>query len=205
MIIAGFAGVGKTTCAKMLPEETIDFLTAPYRYETVYGAANDESLETPLEKTEHPNWPFNYVDALQSIKDDYRYVLIPADTLILSLLKDRGISFIVVRPFRMSKDEYRRRFIERGGINPYTDTLIEQWDSYMDSLERVGSGVHVTLDIDEYLSDVIKKFDHVAASLMNTSIEMMLACGAIVISKEEGVTQIDLKSEIFKEEPASEK
>jgi hypothetical protein len=53
------------------------------------------------------------------------------------------------------------------------------------------------LDIDEYFSDVVEHFDQSAALLVFSGMEMMITSGAIEVIKENGFTQIEIKTDLF--------
>jgi hypothetical protein len=195
MIIAGFTGVGKTLGVKMHPEGAIDFDSTAYKYVVENSPKANKTQKAKLRRDIHPEWPFNYVDAIEEIIDDYKYLVIPSDIAVLSLLKERRIPFIVARPFREIEDEYRRRLTERGDREDLIDALIYNWESHFDSLERVGSCAQILLDIDEYLSDVIKDFDEIAVGMVFTGLEMLIASGGIEVIKEDGATRIEIKTD----------
>jgi len=44
MIIAAFAGTGKTTMAKLYPQTAIDFVCMPYKYEIEYNSNFEREL-----------------------------------------------------------------------------------------------------------------------------------------------------------------
>ncbi|MDR1183544.1 MAG: hypothetical protein LBK67_01960 [Coriobacteriales bacterium] len=195
MIIAGFAGVGKTAFARMHPDEAIDFVCMPYKYELDDSLDEDESCKANPDNVLRPDWPFNYVDAIEKVKSDYKYVVIPSDTIVLSLLRERGIPFIVVRPLRGAKEEYRRRFIERGNSEDFIEVFIDHWDSFMDSLERVKGCVQITTDLDEYLSDVVDNSDILAVTMVIDAMELLIASGSLEVVKEDGFTKLNIKSD----------
>jgi hypothetical protein len=197
MIIAAYAGVGKTTYAKLHAEDTLDFVCMPYKYEQSDEADKGEAGKACSENTMDPEWPFNYVDALEKIKDGHKFILIPSDTAVLYLLKERGMPFLLVTPLRSAKEEYRRRFIERGNSNEFIEIFIEHWDSFMDSLERVCPCVRIALDIDEYLTDFMDNIENQALSLGCTSLMMLQTCGAIEIIEGDAESRIEIKSDLY--------
>jgi len=195
MIIAGFSGVGKTLGVRMHPKGAIDFDSEAFKYEAEDKSKGKKNQKTKFTRSVRPEWPFNYVDAIEEIADDYQYLIVPSDIAVLSLLKERGIPFIVVRPFRGIEDEYRRRLAERGDSEDSINDLIYNWESHFDSLERVGSCVQILLDIDEYLSDVLKNFESIAAGMVFTGFTMLIDSGGIELIKENGETRIEIKTD----------
>jgi hypothetical protein len=194
MIIAGYEGVGKTTFARLHPDDATDFTNERFKFELAKDA---DCSALSIYNERNLEWPLNYVDAIEKIKDDKKYTLIPADPLVLSLLSERGVTFLLVRPLRGAKEEYRRRFTESGKSYDYIETYADQWDGYIDSLERIGHCVQIVLDIDEYFSDVIEHFDQSAALLVFSGMEMMITSGALEVIKEDGFTRLEIKTDLF--------
>jgi len=195
MIIAGYEGVGKTTYARMHPEEAIDLDCNLYKYAENSKTTEGDSYKSDPKRVINPDWPFNYLEEVDKVKNNYSYTLISTDDVVLSLLKERGETFLLVRPFFGVKDEYRRRFAQRGESEEYIETFSLNWNRSMASLERVGSCVQVPLDINEYLSDVIKGIDGIGSLLIFSGFELLLTSGAIEIIKEDGFSRIEIKTD----------
>ena len=195
MIIAGFEGVGKTTYARMHPEDVVDLDYAQFKFEASGSSTGSKASKPDPERTINPNWPFNYIEAIEDAKNDYTYVLISTDDVVLSILKEREEAFLVVRPFFGVKDEYRRRFTQRGESEEYIESFSTNWARFMSSLERVGSCVQITLDIDEYLADVVKNIENIGSLLVFSGFELLLATGAIKVIKEDDSSHIEIKSD----------
>ena len=99
MIIAGFAGIGKSSLAAMNPEKYSDFVAIPYKYILEPEDQPEESREAkkadpflPM----HPCWPCNYLNALIHRNNDSRVLLIPSDYIVLGYLRMEDIPYILV-------------------------------------------------------------------------------------------------------------
>ena len=160
MIIAAFSGVGKTTFAKLYPDKVIDFCCMPYKYER-----NDIKVFSEADKADPDmdfifGWEKDYVEAIKQNMSKDKILLIPSDFRVLSLLRKDSIPYLLCYPEREAKEEYHRRFIERGNSENFIDIFIGGWDNFIDSLEGDPYGKHIVLDSDQFLSDVINVDAH---------------------------------------------
>jgi hypothetical protein len=156
MIIAAYAGTGKTTLAKECPERFRDFVCMPYKYE-LNELPGDE---TEAEKANPDNvlrmeWPFNYVDAIKAEMREGKHLLIPTDYYVMMMLRVKNMPYVVCYPERSAKDEYLRRYLQRGNTVEFTDIFIGRWDKFLDGFESDRYGRHIILKPGEFLSDVI--------------------------------------------------
>ena len=115
MIIAAFAGTGKTTLAAMYPEKVIDFICMPYKYyipEDFSGIEHEAGKANP-DLIMHEEWPSNYVDAIEEAIKLGKILLIPSVQRVRMLLRIRKIPYTLCYPKREAKEEYRQRFFNR--------------------------------------------------------------------------------------------
>jgi hypothetical protein len=163
MVIAAYAGTGKTTLAKHRPNEFVDFVCMPYKYELPeHGGAGEAGKANP-DHVLRDDWPYNYADAIQMAAHAGKHLLIPSDLSVLMLLQIKGAPYTICYPQRSAKDEYLRRYRARGNTQAFMDIFIGRWDRFLDALERDLFGRHVVLRPHEYLADV-------AASLKETAL-----------------------------------
>jgi len=153
MIIAAYAGTGKTTLAKLYPEEYTDFALMPYKYELSdedHGEAGKANHDYPL----HTEWPYNYVKAIQEEMKKGKHLLIPTDHFVLVHLQMKEIPYVLCYPERGAKEVYRLRYIERGNTENFLDIFADHWDNWMDFFEEDIYGRHIILRSSEFLSDI---------------------------------------------------
>ena len=163
MIIAGFAGVGKTTFCNN-HKNAIDFVIMPFKYENLEEISNEHQGESIKA---HPNlklktdWRYDYYDAL--IKTQERYpdeiIVIPTDSEILDWLDSDDIPYRLVYPNWMAEDEYKQRYIERGNSQDFIDLFIGNWAYWMEELTSRADADSIILKSEQFLSDVIDVSD----------------------------------------------
>lgn len=155
MIIAAFAGCGKTTFANM-NNSTLDLHSMPFKY--FLDGRNDlgeAGKADPYNKI-RPEWPYNYVSAIENAMNNYMYVLIPSDFQVLALLENKQICYTLVYPHRNSKYEYLERYINRENSRNFLSIFYGNWEWFIDNLESDTYGEKIVLQSHQFLSDVIK-------------------------------------------------
>ena len=154
MIVAAFAGTGKSTLAAKYPDRIADFVCMPYKYYLDPESDSGEAEKASFENVMREDWPCNYVEAIKVALGEYETILIPSDTGVLKLLEAEGLLYTLCYPERAAKDEYEKRFIVRGNSENFLSIFIGGWNRFMDALERDAYGKHIVLGTWQYLSDI---------------------------------------------------
>ena len=171
MIIAGFAGVGKTYfCEKT--RNAMDFVVMPFKYSNFYEVSKNLSEEEDIKAHEDLElalfWEGYYYYALLDTYKQYpdEILVIPTVNSILKRLKQEGIPFTVVCPDATDKEEYERRYKARGNSDTFMEIFIGQWDMWMESLQQVAPENTIILSVDKYLSDVIEQMPYEGSKII---------------------------------------
>jgi len=154
MVVAAFAGTGKTYFAKNHPDIAIDFVLMPYKYIIDPEAQYDESNKANPNLEWNPGWPVNYIEAIKKFPSD-KIILIPSDWKVLRLLEKEKIPYYLCYPKRKAKKAYRKRYVKRGNSQNFLSIFIGEWKSFMDTLREDTYGRHIILRPKQYLSDVL--------------------------------------------------
>jgi len=113
-IIAGFAGVGKTTFANKNPDIAIDFVCMPYKYILPENPDMSEAGKANFALEMNYEWPYNYVNAIkEEISNHDKILVIPSDSRVLSFLREAKIPYVRCYPQRDLKEESYRGKIYR--------------------------------------------------------------------------------------------
>ena len=172
MIIAGFAGIGKSHLASREPDKYEDFIARPYRYLLDEDGMADESQEArkaDLSLGTHPCWPCNYLNALTHRNGNPGNLLIPSDHQVLNDLAIEGVPFALVYPDKMAKEEYRHRFVERGNSEDFIGIFIGRWESFMKQLKMAPCRYRIILGPGQYLSDVVGQLEEWSSAVVQSS------------------------------------
>jgi len=160
MIIAAYAGVGKTTFCTNNQGNAIDVICMPFKYSNFYevssqlGESEDIKANEKLELRD--NWELYYYWAIKYLVYycPEKYIVIPTINSIMDFLEADGIPYTIVYPNTELKDEYEQRYLERGNSQSFMDVFIGQWEYRLESLvERKCK--KIVLESHQYLSDVI--------------------------------------------------
>ena len=158
-IIAGFAGVGKSTYCRKNPN-ALDFEVMPYKYinfQAVAASAAGEEIKARADLILREGWQEDYYKALLESyqRNPDKVYVIPTVAGILKRLERGQIPFLLVYPAKDLKEAYRERYLARGNSQEFLDVFIGHWDAWMYNVRRCG-GVHLELSKgDVYLSDIL--------------------------------------------------
>ena len=161
MIIAAYAGTGKTTAANLYPEKAVDFVCMPYKYilEPLPEDADSENYKANPDSVMREDWPWNYAAAIKNAMNEGKILLIPTDLNVLLLLRHNKIPYTLCYPEREARENYRQRFIARGNTDEFIKIFIGEWDERIAALEQDAYGEHIVLRDSEFLSDVIENIN----------------------------------------------
>ncbi len=163
MIIAAHAGTGKTRFAQTISDAT-DFICMPYKYylpDGMMSCEESEQMKADLNLDIRDKWPDNYIKAVINQYNENRYVIIPPVMSVLAALRNEEIPYILCYPERAAKDEYERRYKERGNTEVFLDIFIGHWDGFLDQMESDPGKYHITMKSNEYLTDLLPQFDEI--------------------------------------------
>lgn len=155
MIIAAFAGVGKTTLAKMHPDRFTDFVCMPYKYYLPGTNDEGEANKANFDLEMREEWPYNYTEAIMEALKGKKTLLIPTVMHVLFLLEMKDIPYTLCYPRRDAKEVYRQRYIARGNTEDFLSVFIDGWDEFMGFLETNTYATNIVLEANQFLSDVI--------------------------------------------------
>jgi len=136
-VISGFPGVGKTNAYEILKARGVKVL---------------DSDSSTFDKT---HFPENYLDHIETkLAEGYTLFVSTHDT-VRKGLEERGIRHIIVYPREAMKDEYMRRYQERGSPEGFLSLMNEKWDDFLASCQQSRADLHIKLGPNRYLSDIL--------------------------------------------------
>lgn len=160
MVIAGFAGCGKTTFCEKNPGDAIDLVCMPFKYSNFYEVAGSLKEGEKIKANERlmlrENWELYYYWMIRYLLwySPERQIVIPTIRKIMEFLTADYIPYTVVYPERERKEEYEGRYRNRGDSESFLDVFIGRWDDMLDGLEQYGKK-QIALQEGQYLSDVV--------------------------------------------------
>ena len=155
IIIAGFAGIGKTTLAKKY-KNVVDIESSNYRWDnTGFENIDTENLKG-IKRPDNPNWPNNYIQKIKDQQQIYDIVLVWVHPDVLDIYDKENLKYIIVYPSKDSLDIYRQRYHERGNTDEYISKIIDTYDMRKEQFDSRNSK-KVVLENSETLEDYLIK------------------------------------------------
>lgn len=134
IIIAGFAGVGKTVLANKY-NNIIDLEIMNFKWNYEKEINDVEKRKGTTRKTRKVEWPENYIQAIVAATNTYDIVLISTDNEILEALDRKGMEYILCFPDIECKKEYLDRYRNRGNIEEFISKVGETFEELIESLK----------------------------------------------------------------------
>ena len=118
------------------------------------------------EFTPNPDWPTNYLDAIEQayLNDHNEVILISThEYVVQSLLNNRELPVIFVVPEADLRNEYMIRYLKRGSDPEFIYSMYENWDFFIEKIHKFvtndGRKVPViNLKSGQYLRDVLPMY-----------------------------------------------
>lgn len=143
-VIAGFPGVGKSHAKRILDGSG-------------YMVSDSDSSHHPK-----VGFPDNYLQHIQQLLDtgEYDYLFVSSHDIVRMELQERDIDYILVYPDKSLKEEYLRRYTERGSPAGFIKLLSDNWDSWINQIEeeRFPELLPLTEPNDSLLDVILKRF-----------------------------------------------
>ncbi len=129
LIIAGFAGIGKTTLAKKY-KNVVDIESSPYKWDYSNMDTRDvEKLKGLPDRKINEKFPENYIQAIKEAASKYDIVcawIHPEE--ILPIYDKNNIDYVLAFPSKEALTEYKQRFLQRGNNNEYINKVLSTYD-----------------------------------------------------------------------------
>lgn len=143
-IICGFPGVGKSYIFNNLNVKCLDSDSSEYSWISP-GVRN-------------PIFPNNYIKHIQENMHSYDCIFVSTHKDVINMLLLNQIPITIVFPNRDLKDEYIKRYSERGNNESFIKLLDAQWNNFIDDILLHQNDENcnlIQLEEGQYLSDVL--------------------------------------------------
>jgi len=113
------------------------------------------ACDSDSSKFDKSEFPKNYIEHIKRrINDGYARIFISSHKEVREALVSNEIEFTLVYPEIGLKDEYLKRYKERGSPQSFIDLISEKWDSWINELSNQKGCKHKVLKSNEFLSNV---------------------------------------------------
>lgn len=163
MIIAAYAGTGKTTFAAQ-ESSALDLPSMPYSWILPEpGDRNSDELEGEkgaLYHLRNPLFSDNYIVEILKAERKFDYVFIPTNNEVVRRLQEEyGRKVLLCYPTDDLRVEYRERFLRRGNSESFLELFVECWDGFLGPIRENKGGVHIPLGSGMYLTDLKERLE----------------------------------------------
>lgn len=87
-------------------------------------------------KERNPNFPSNYIDHIKENIGKVDIIFVSSHEVVRKALYNNGIKVIIVYPNKDLKEEWIRRFKERGNNEGFINFISSNWDNFIDDIEK---------------------------------------------------------------------
>lgn len=136
ILISAFPGVGKSYLFKNLKDYKI--------------------LDSDSSTFDKDLFPGNYIDHIKQNIGVVDIIMISTHDVVRKQLEENGLFFVLVYPDISLKDEYIGRYNERGNDDNFIKILGENWDNWINDIEKQKGCLKIKLQSGEFLGDFIK-------------------------------------------------
>jgi hypothetical protein len=148
-VICGFPGVGKTYYRKHSSRNVLD---------------SDSSTFSWLQPgVRNPEFPANYMDhiqeALDYAPDDNCIVLVSSHAVVREALHKARIPFTLVYPDINSKEEYLKRYADRGSDDSFVKLLDTNWNEWIKQMQEEKDCEHIVMLPGEHLTQAMCRLE----------------------------------------------
>jgi len=139
LVVSGFPGIGKS-----------------YIYDKYKFNSDKIILDSDSSKFDKSKFPQNYINHIIENLDKVSIIMVNSHKVIRDALKEANIDFVLVYPDISLKEEYIRRYEERGNHENFIKLLNENWDNWINEIEKDENLKIVKLiKKDYYLEDIL--------------------------------------------------
>ena len=155
ILIAGYAGIGKTTLAKKY-KNVIDLESSTFKYNYSEEEKSLSEKKKGLDNRKfNCDFPNNYYKAIEDAILKYDFILIQGHPRYFDYLDSKKIEFWVVYPEKETLEKaYKERFVNRGNNEEYIDKVINGFEAMLAGFEKSKSK-KIVLEGDETLEDYL--------------------------------------------------
>lgn len=138
LVISAFPGTGKSTATKSLNSKNW------------YVKDSDSST---FDKSEFPQ---NYLQHIEKYRHEVDVIFVSSHKVVREALKEAKIPYISVFPEKHLRQEYLKRYKERGSPEAFIKLLDENWRAWLDDMEDEKDVERIILrKEDTYLEDAL--------------------------------------------------
>lgn len=148
IIISAFPGTGKTYFYEKYKNSDIKVLDSD---SSNFSWIKDKNGNNTTER--NPDFPQNYINHIKENIGKVDIIFVSSHDIVRKALKDNNINYINIIPYDSCKDEYLRRYRNRGNSESFISMMDKNWDSFIDSMIKDDTDCLMVFN-NEYITDL---------------------------------------------------
>lgn len=105
----------------------------------------------------NPLFPNNYINHIKSNLGKADIIFVSSHEVVLDALEDNSIEYSIVTPTIDLKEEWLKRFVERGNNEGFISFLSKNFENFVKSLQERNANI-VALKSEQFIEDVMPSF-----------------------------------------------
>lgn len=176
MIIAAYAGCGKTTFAKKHPDVCVEVASMPYaRILPIVKEETNRNFEQEKAAEYHVNnpiYPYNMIADILELEKRFKYVIIPSVQSAIEVLQNvYKRKVILCYPDDELEEEYRERYLKRGNTETFCVIFADGMQNFLKPLKNNKDAYHFVLKSGEFLEDKFYEFEDLCKEFPMATLE----------------------------------
>lgn len=120
-----------------------------------YKNSKKTVLDSDSSTFDKSKFPENYMKHIKGNKKKADYIMISSHKEVRDALVENDLDFTLVYPDISLKDEYLKRYKERGSNEKFVELLSKNWENWIEELESQKGCRKIVLKSGIYISDVL--------------------------------------------------
>lgn len=135
LIIAGFAGIGKTSLAKRY-KNVIDLESSIYKWDNIGLEDIPVEQRKGTKRKENLNWPNNYIEEIKKQSLNYDIILVWIKPEVLEIYDENDIDYVLCFPEKSAITIYEERYKKRGNNKEYIEKVVGTYDERFEEFRQ---------------------------------------------------------------------
>jgi len=139
-VISAFPGCGKSYCYKNYQDKFTILDSDSSNFSWVKDSEGNNTKERD------PNFPQNYIEHIKDNIGKVDFIFVSSHAEVRKALIENNIKVILVYPDKSLKNEFIKRYKERGNDESFIKFIDSNWDKFIDDIENDNQYSNITLD-----------------------------------------------------------
>ncbi|MEG2289571.1 MAG: hypothetical protein RSC24_06350 [Clostridium sp.] len=148
-IISGFPGVGKSEYFK---NQEYNDRTCLDSDSSEFSWVKDEFGNNTKERNQ--DFPNNYIEHIKANIGKVDIIFVSSHDVVRDALKENNIKYVLVYPEMNSKEEYIKRYKQRGNNDGFIDFITSNWENFITCMQNETFPYKKELKDWQYLSSI---------------------------------------------------